>query len=103
MIFIKHYVLFFAFDGNLRFFSICCKHRLELKLNFHLVQNLLFIENVPFLKYLIVRKLISKVVDGVVLNSYFLLWSFVKYVKMYHISGIYANLNDIIAKKCFDM
>ena len=56
----------------------------------------MFLENVPFLKYLIVRKLISKFVDGMVLNSYFLLWSFIKYVKMYHISGRNANINGII-------
>ena len=55
----------------------------------------------PFLKYLIVRKLISKVVDGVVLNSYFLLWSLMKYVKMYNISGLNANFNDVIGKKKF--
>ena len=88
---------FFCFWWQFTLFSICYIHRLELKLNFDLVQNQLFIENVPFLKYLIVRKLISKVVDGVVLNSYFLLWSFMKYVKMHHISGLNANLTDVIA------
>ena len=63
------------------FLPLAYKQRLELKLHLHVVQNFLFLENVPFLIFLVAKKLILKVVNSVVSNSYFLLWSYMKYVK----------------------
>ena len=72
---------FYAHDGNLRFFAISLQTKIRTKITFARRSKFPVFRKCAFPNIPSCKKLILKVVNSVVSNSYFLLWSYMKYVK----------------------